>query len=394
MSILFDPITVAGMSLRNRIVRSATAESMATGDGLPTAELRRLYERLADGGTGLIISGLTAVNRAGRPTPWLSGAYADEIIPGWREITDAVHERGAKIAMQLAHCGRQALPRGVDEPPAVAPSSVPELVYFTRPQAMTEDDILQTIIDFGDAAARVKAAGFDAVQIHAAHGYLISGFMSPLTNRRRDRWGGTPENRFRFLSEVYRSVRERVGSSFPVLCKLNMDDFIGIGLTTRDSFPAAQRLAEMGLGALEISGGTSYESAPHVVRGGMPLDVVTRGRSLPVSLYLRMLLTVARLRAPFREAYFLPYASRLKPVLSIPLILVGGIRRPETAERILEGGDADLISMSRPLIREPGLPNRWLAGDRSPAECRSCNRCICESLQKNSVRCYLKSSVG
>ena len=212
-----------------------------------------------------------------------------------------------------------------------------------------------------------------------------------MTNRRRDDWGGTPERRSRFLSEVYRAVRERVGPDFPVLCKLNMDDFVWVGLTPRDSFPAARRLAEMGLDALEISGGVT-ETALSIVRGDVPLAIVARGRSPLVRLFLKISLGLAKRRTPFQEAYFLPYAEKLKATLNIPLILVGGIRRPEVAERILEAGQADLVSIARPLIREPGLPNRWLAGDRSPAQCQSCNRCIFEVLRGSSVKCHLRST--
>jgi len=393
MFVLFEPISLNGMALRNRIVKSATAENMATPEGLPTNDTRRFYERLAWGGAGLIITGYAYVNRVGQASPLQSGAHTDAIIPEWRKITDAVHERGAKIAMQIVHGGRQTKPKGVGGRQSVAPSAVPNLLYFTRPRPMTEDEIWQTVRDFGDAAARVKESGFDAVQIHAAHGYLLSGFLSPLTNRRRDDWGGDPERRFRFLSEVYRAVRQAVGVDFPVLCKLNIDDFALIGVTPRDSFPAARRLAQMGLDALEISGGI-WETSLNTWRGDAPVGILARGRSPLVRLYLRIAFGLQKLCTPFREAYFLPYAEKLKATLNIPLILVGGIRRPDVAEQILETGQADLISMARPLIREPDLPNKWWAGDRVAAECQSCNRCLCEIEQGNKLRCYLEGSEG
>lgn len=324
MSSPFEPTSLSGMALRNRLVKSATAENMATPEGVPTEDTRRFYERLARGGVGLIITGFAYVNQIGQSYPLQNGAHTDAIVPEWHRITAAVHERGGKIAMQIAHGGRQTKPKALGGRQPVAPSAVPNLLYFVRPRPMTEDEIRQTIRDFGEAAARIKAAGFDAVQIHAAHGYLVSSFLSPLTNRRRDGWGGDPERRFRFLAEVYRAVRQAVGPDFPVLCKLNVDDFVWIGLTPRDSFPAARRLAELGLDALEISGGM-METALNMSRGDAPTAIFGRDRSPLERLYLKVTLGVQKPRTRFREAYFLPYAEKLKPTLSIPLILVGGI---------------------------------------------------------------------
>jgi 2,4-dienoyl-CoA reductase-like NADH-dependent reductase (Old Yellow Enzyme family) len=390
MTSLYEPFSLGRMKLRNRIVKSATVENMATLAGMPTADTRRFYERLANGGAGLLITGFAYVNQAGQSMALQNGIHVDGVVPGWREIADAVHERGAKIAMQIAHGGRQTNVKELGGRQAAAPSAVPNLLYFTRPRAMTEEEIWQTIRDFGAAAGRVKAAGFDAVQIHAAHGYLISGFLSPLINRRRDDWGGDRERRFRFLAEVYRAVRQEVGPDFPVLCKLNMDEFVWVGLTPRDSFPAARSLAELGLDGLEISGGI-HETATSMSRGDAPVRVVGRNRSRLVQLYLWIAFNAQKPRSRPREAYFLPYAIQLKPTLSTPLILVGGLRRPETAESILAAGQADMISLARPLIREPGLPNRWIKGDRRPAQCQSCNRCLGEIVQSNKLRCYRRS---
>jgi 2,4-dienoyl-CoA reductase-like NADH-dependent reductase (Old Yellow Enzyme family) len=390
MSLLFEPFTIQGMTLKNRLVRSATQENTASLGGVPTDDARRLYRRLARGGAGLIVTGHAYVNRAGQAALLQNGAHTDAAVAAWRPIIEAVHEHGARIAMQIAHGGRQAQSHSLGRR-ALAPSAVPNFVEFSWPRSMTEGEIEQTVQDFGAAAGRVKAAGFDAVQIHAAHGYLIAGFLSPLTNRRRDGWGGDPERRFRFLAEVYRAVRREVGPTFPVLCKLNLKDFFFGGLSPRESFLAAHRLAEMGLDALEISGGI-YETGLHTTRGD-PFMPLAREQKNPLK---RLLLEVAlRLEAPrtgFEEAYFLPYAVELKASLPIPLILVGGIRRPEVAEAILEAGHADLISMSRPLIREPGLPNRWLAGNREPAQCVSCNQCLRAPMLGGRLQCYWKGT--
>ena len=387
MSILFEPSLIGRMTLKNRIVKSAFMENMATPDGQPTEDTLRYYERLARGGVGLIITGMAYVNRVGKGQPLQHGAHADAMIPAWRRITDSVHQLGGKIAMQLVHCGRQANPKALSGQQAVAPSAMPNPYYLTQSRAMTGDEIVRTIKDFGDAAARVKEAGFDAVQVHGAHGYLVSSFFSPLTNRRRDEWGGDAERRFRFPSEVYQSIRRAVGPDFPVLYKMNANDFIWNGLTPRESFPAAHRLAELGVDALELSGGI-FETFLHTSRGGLPADLIALDHSPIVRQCLVAVFRLQKMFIPFKEAYFHPYAAKLKPTLKIPLILVGGIRTLETAERILKIGAADFISMARPLVREPDLPNKWLSGRRVAAQCSSCNRCAGEEDRGNKAKCY------
>jgi 2,4-dienoyl-CoA reductase-like NADH-dependent reductase (Old Yellow Enzyme family) len=384
MCLLFEPLALKGITLRNRIVKSALRENTAAPDGLPTDATLCLYERWAHGGAGLLITGDAYVSKAGQAATRQHGVHTDAIVPAWREIINAVHRSGARIAMQLNHGGRQIKPGGRPGRRAVAPSASPNLLYFSWARRMSEEEIWQAVQDFGTAAARARAAGFDAVEIHAAHGYLISSFLSPLTNRRRDDWGGGAERRFRFLAEVYRAVRAKVGEDFPVLCKLNVDDFVVVGLSPEQSSAIARWLAGMGLDALEISGGIA-ETATWMARGGFPADIVGRGRSQLARLYLR---AAGSIRPSFEEAYFLPYAGRLEPVLDIPVILVGGIRDPRTAEEILERGIADLIAMGRPLIREPALPNKWAADSREAAQCRSCNRCLAEMDQGSPLKCY------
>ena len=385
--ILFAPYRLNTLEIKNRIVKSATLENMADPGGMPTGDMRRFYERLARGGAGLIITGYAYVNEAGRSYPLQSGIHHDGVVVHWRGITDAVHEAGGRIAMQIAHGGRQVKPSAPGRRRSLAPSVFPDLVNFTLPRQMTGQEILQTIRDFGDAAARVKEAGFDAVQIHGAHGYLISAFLSPLMNRRHDEWGGDPEGRFRFLAEVYQAVRNAVGPGFPVLYKLNMTELVPFGTTPRQSFPAATRLAQLGLDAIEISGGIN-EMILGMMRGKSCAGILRRGRNALAKGYITAVLKLEERLLPFKEAYFLPYAERLKPALDIPLILVGGIRSPETAGRIIASGTADLVSLARPLIREPGLPDRWMKGDLRPAQCVSCNRCVGEVDQGNKVRCY------
>jgi 2,4-dienoyl-CoA reductase-like NADH-dependent reductase (Old Yellow Enzyme family) len=387
--VLCAEAAIGHLRLKNRIVKSATHTNMANADGSPGETLPRHYAQLAKGGAGLIVAGFAYVNKAGQSYPRQEGIHRDWLIPAWRRITELVHEHGGRIALQIAHGGRQIQSKLLGRR-AVGPSAFPNLMYFTPTRPMTACEIEETIRDFGLAAGRAKEAGFDAVQIHAAHGYLISSFLSPLTNWRRDEWGGDVNRRFRFLAEVYAAVRRRVGPRFPVLVKLNLDDFLWFGLQAKESFLAAHRLAALGVDGIEISGGVN-ESGAFMSRGGLPLQVLGRGRTLPARLYLRVAGWMIRPRDELREAYFLPLAGRLKPHLKVPLILVGGIRSLDMAEEILQRHKADFISLARPLIREPDLPNRWAAGDCRPAQCISCNLCLGEMERGSAVRCFAAS---
>lgn len=386
-TLLFAPCNLKDMLLRNRIIKSAQHENMATPEGLPTDESRRFYERLAAGGAGLIITGITYVSESGQSFRFQNGINKDRAIIEWRKVTDAVHEHGGKIAMQIAHGGRQIKSRELGGRKSLAPSAFPDLVWFTLPRPMTETEIFQTIQDFGDAAARVKEAGFDAVQIQGAQGFLVSSFLSRLTNRRRDEWGGDFDHRFRFLAEVYLAVRKSVGPDFPVLYKVNIKDYVPFGITARESFSAVRRLAELGVDAIQISAGI-FETYIGSIRGDSFSAIISRDRSRLTSLYLKSVMGLERLFMPLREAYFFHYAQELRKTVKIPLILAGGIRSPESAEKIIASGFVDFVAMARPLVREPDLPNKWLKGDRQPAQCVSCNRCLGEVEQGNKLKCY------
>ncbi|HEY9246728.1 MAG TPA: hypothetical protein VIO11_07785, partial [Candidatus Methanoperedens sp.] len=216
---------------------------------------------------------------------------------------------------------------------------------------------------------------------------LVSSFLSRLTNRRRDEWGGDFDHRFRFLAEVYLAVRKSVGPDFPVLYKVNIKDYVPFGITAHESFSAVRRLAELGVDAIQISAGI-FETYIGSIRGDSFSAIISRDRSRLASLYLKSVMGLERLFMPLREAYFFHYAQELRKTVKIPLILAGGIRSPESAEKIIESGFVDFVAMARPLVREPDLPNKWLEGDRQPAQCVSCNRCLGEVEQGNKLKCY------
>ncbi len=368
-TVLFEPIHISGLELKNRFVRSATFEGMGTFEGRPTERLKDLYFRLAEGGVGLIVTGLAHVdgyknlpNIEGLPFPLAMDD--DTHINDWTEIVEGVHERGAKIAMQLTHLGRQDIPQ-LREP--IAPSAVPLEKSHVIPREMTVDEIHELVDKFARSCGRAKEAGFDAVQLHGCHGYLISNFISPYANRRSDKYGGSTENRTRFVREILEKAKELAGHEFPILMKMNGDDFLFGGLEIEEAVRVAQIIVEAGIDAVEMSGGTDSDNPSRI--------------------------SVPGIRKPEDEAYFKSFASKLKQQIEIPVLLVGGNRSHGSASKLVASGITDLISMSRPFIREPHLIKRWKDGDLRKSRCISCNRCR-ENLTKHPLQCYEEMPLG
>ena len=267
-NLLFTPMEINGMQLKNRLVRSATYEHMATEDGKATDQLINFYSKLAKGGVGLIILGATYVQDNGHGLPCQIGISNDDHIPGLKKLVDEIHDQDAKVALQLYHAGRQTTSTVIGGQTPIAPSAIePDPLYNTSPREMTEEEINETINAFGAAAIRSKEAGFDAIQLHAAHGYLLSQFLSPHTNRRTDEWGGNTENRMRFVTEVNNSVRDAVGDAYPVLIELSVEEGLENGITLDEAGNIALRLSQLGIDAIEISGGTSVDTAFLICRG-------------------------------------------------------------------------------------------------------------------------------
>ncbi|NVL90149.1 MAG: NADH:flavin oxidoreductase [Desulfobacterales bacterium] len=366
MAELFDEIKINGMTLKNRSVRSATWTGMAE-DGRCSTRLIELMEDLAQGEVGLIITGFAYVLPNGQALIRQLGIDDDAVIPDLLRLTRRVHAANGKIAMQIVHAGVQTVLRERKGSPIWGPSAVHDRLFKKMPKAMTQREIKETVHAFARAADRVKRTGFDAVQLHAAHGYLVSQFLSPLKNRRTDKYGGPIENRARFLFEVYRAVRKMVGRDFPVLIKLNTKDFVRGGFQEKDALFVAKRLDEMGIDAIETSGG-----------------VPAAGDSGPAR---------AKIRSTKDEAYFLPLAKKIKKHISTPIILVGGIRSLKAVNHVLKTGAADLVSMSRPLIREPSLIRRWKGGNRKKAKCISCNQCFGAARSYEGIYCAVERRI-
>ena len=358
MSALFEPFRIGAMEISNRFVRSATTSYWSDGHGIVRPEIIDLYCRLAGGGVGLIVKGHMYVVESGKAHRGMAGISSDVHVPMLRKLTEDVHEHGGKIVAQINHAGIHSLtdPAGPSE----------YIKDGLKARALSSEEVRGIVEAFGEAAERAVAAGFDGVQIHGAHGYLISQFLSRLVNRRADEWGGSLENRMRLLLEVYDEIRGSVGGNIPVLLKMNCDDFSPRGFTVDDSLRVAEAICRRGLDALEISGGGV---------GGRS-ELKARARSFDPEL---------------EEAAFAGHAMRIrKATKQTPMALVNGIRTYRCMEAIVEKGVADLISMSRPFIREPDLVKRIRAGQEA-AKCTSCDACGSrEVFGKMMLRCHLE----
>ena len=328
-----------GSRLKNRLAKSAMSEALGTTDNHATEALVRLYGRWAAGGIGLLITGNAMIDRRALGEPNNVAIEDDSDMPLLQRWAAAGQADGTQLWVQLNHPGRQS-PKGLNAE-NVSPSAVPFSpalqAFFAPPRALTEDEIVALIQRFARSAGIVKRAGFSGVQIHAAHGYLVSQFLSPLTNQRSDQWGGSAENRRRFVLEVYRAMRAEVGPTFPIGIKLNSADFQQGGFSEDESMAVIQALHEEGIDLVELSGGT-YEAPA--------MSDQKRHRASTLA----------------REAYFLEFAEKVRAAVPVPLMVTGGFRSLGGMATALSSGAMDLIGLARGLAIEPDLPQRLLAG--------------------------------
>jgi 2,4-dienoyl-CoA reductase-like NADH-dependent reductase (Old Yellow Enzyme family) len=381
---LCDPITLGGISLPNRIVKSAMVEGLADAQGRATDRLVTLYEAWAKAGVGLCITGMAYVLDGWSLTPHELGMHDDAVIDPFRRVTQAVHRHGGRIFVQLCHAPPQILRSKARRLGSLAPSPGLNRTNLLQDRALFEWEILEIAGAFGAAARRAREAAADGIELHGAHGYLISRFLSPRHNRRRDRWGGSREARLELLRVIMTEVHRQAGTDFPVLLKLNAHDGEAGGLTLDESVVMAQTLPAWGIHGIEVSAGTADVGLSfYPNKGGVPLDLgkAFLAKEFP---WLRPVLPLAgpvlarmsRRVALGQEGYFGTEARRFAEALEIPVIQVGGIRTRETAERILAESRVALVALGRPLVRRPSLPSDWQAG-RDPAPgCTSCNRCF------------------
>ena len=357
MADIFTPWRINDLTIPNRLVRSATWEGMAGDDGVPSHDSINLTAELAEGGVGLVITGYAFVRPEGRGLFRQTGAHIDAMIGPLARMSDAVHQNGGLVALQIVHAGGQTMSSWIGQNP-VGPSAMVHPSFNAQVvEELREEQIWEIVGAFAAAAARAQAAGFDAVQLHGAHGYLINQFLSPNTNLRGDQWGGPLANRARFALEVLKACRQAVGPRYPLFIKLNSHDAFAGGLELHDAVEVARMLDQAGIDAIEVSGG---------VPGG--------GKLSPSRV----------VKTPEDEGYFLEHALAIKAVVRCPVISVGGWRSRSRVEAALDRVDA--VSMSRPFIRQPNLANLWKSGGPDQATCISCNGCFVVG-RKQGIAC-------
>jgi 2,4-dienoyl-CoA reductase-like NADH-dependent reductase (Old Yellow Enzyme family) len=394
-SVVFTPGRIGRLEIKNRLVRSATYENGATGKGEVSDFLVDLYRALAKGGVGLIITSVTSVYSKALHFHLGMRADDDSFMPTLKRIPRAVKQGSpdCKVMLQLGHPGRQVVHREntakmlpllppaflsyirkhpeIMRPPAeavhevepTAPSAVYDATFDRTPRALTPEEIGKIIEAYAEGVRRAQEAGFDGVQLHAAHGYLLSSFLSPRTNRREDQYGGSTENRTRIVKEIYQSARRKVENGFPILIKMNTTDFLPGGIDLDEAICVGTALSEAGFTAIETSGGM-WESCTRTREelGWLPV-VLAESRT--------------GIGTKDQEAYFLPGAKAIKEKTNATVILVGGLKSLSRIEEVLGSRVVDFISLCRPLIRQPDLPNLWRSGEGpDKAECISCNACL------------------
>jgi 2,4-dienoyl-CoA reductase-like NADH-dependent reductase (Old Yellow Enzyme family) len=341
---VFSPGQIGTMTVKNRLVRSATMIAAAE-EGRPSEQYIEIYRELARGGVAVIITGFMIPTRADARYARQIFVYDDDHIPGLRRLAEAIHEtdRECRLVAQIGHSGETVSPSGVKWP----------FPWKRKSRALTTDEVDAIVADFADAIWRVKTAGFDGVELHGAHAYLLSSFLSPLTNKRTDRYGGSLEKRVHIVRAIMDRARERVGPDFPILIKVNSDDNATRGIQPGNFSALANEIVKTGVLAIDVSGNDCLKE-----------DVETTED----------------------EAYFFPGAKTL--AFKTPIILTGGNRSIDHMEKLLNTSEIDFFGMARPLIREPDLPDRWLEGSgEESSACISCNGCFAAIMQGKTAYC-------
>lgn len=372
-SLLFTPVTLGPLTLRNRSIRSAAFESMCPGN-VPSPQLLAYHCSVAAGGVGMTTVAYAAVTRSGLSFDrqlWMR----PEIVPGLRELTDAVHAEGAAASIQLGHCGNMSH-KSICGCLPVGASSGFNLYSPTFVRGLRADELPEMAKAYGRSVCLAREAGFDAVEIHAGHGYLISQFLSPSTNHRKDEFGGTLANRMRFMEMVMEEVMKAAGNDMAVLVKMNMRDGFRGGMELDESLQVARKLQELGAHALVLSGGFVSKAPMYVMRGEMPIRTMTHYMTCWWLKYgVRLVGKYMIPSVPFREAYFLEDALKFREALDIPLVYVGGLVSRQKIEEVLNHG-FEAVQMGRALLKEPDFVNRMRREENARCNCRHSNYCI------------------
>lgn len=386
----FDPVRIAKLELKNRFIKTATYEGMCK-DGIPTPQLAEHHERIAQGGAAMTTVAYGAVNPDGRTHA--EQMYMHQgIIPHLKELTGRVHKAGSAASLQLTHCGYFTQNSELSQKKPLSPSRTLNKYGLFKglicSKSMSEADLSFTRDSFGKAALLAKEAGFDAVEIHMGHGYLLSQFISPSTNRRTDKYGGSIENRMRFPLEVTESVRRAVGEGFPIFCKLNLsDDFRG-GLTIGESVNMAKLLQSSPADALVLSGGFTSRTPFFLMRGDVPLwQMIKAEKSPAMKLAMGVFGKFIIRKYEFEENFFLPLSRKIRAAVDMPLVYLGGVVSAKGVDEIMKEG-FDMIAIGRALIHDPDFILKIKENQDHVSLCNHCNICVAE-MDRGGVRCVL-----
>ena len=390
----FAPWTLRGLELKNRFIKAATFEGHCPG-GRPDREgLAAFHDAFAKGGVGLCTVSYGSVEPGGR-TFDDQMCLQDDILDDLKYVTDTIHQRDAKAAIQLAHCGGLSKWSGWTGRRARGPSAgfnaMGAFIGSPLIRAFKADELKQLAGQYASAATRAVRAGFDALELHMGHGYLLSQFLCPRINKRRDDYGGSQENRARFPIEVLTAVREAVGDAVPIIVKLNLRDGFRGGVELVDSVPFARQLQDSGADALVLSGGFSGRNAMYLFRGPTFVEELIKVQRRRVD---RMIYRMARpsLRStPFEELYFMEHASEVRKAVTLPLICVGGVQSLASVHRAL-AETYDAVQLGRALIHDPALVNHYRDGEKTESGCTVCNLCVAE-MDRDGVKCVLNDAL-
>lgn len=372
-SIAFTKTQIGGLVVPNRFVRSATYEAMADERGLPTQRLFDHFVKLARGGCGLIVAGSTYVTQKGRGHRFQAGMVTDEQVDAWRRAFAQVHKANGLIAVQLNHAGLESRPKYNGGFPGAGPTAT-----SPKSKEMTVDDIEEVVDAFIAAGKRAFSAGADAIQLHAAHGYLLAEFISPLWNKRTDAFGGDVSRRFEVVRRILVGLRKELPAKFPIFIKMNGHDIEGGGVTLETALQTAKMAVAAGVDALEVSSGSGRK--PYSVMGDMPLSELYPDPSRRQKMEKRF----ADIK--FSPMFNIDYAAKVKEAVNVPIISVGGFRNVDDVNSVIAAGKCDMVSLSRPFIRNTSIVNEFKKGNAST--CVNCNRCLFKTLEDKPLRCW------
>lgn len=394
-NMIFEPIHLGGIALKNRIIRSATHDGLADNNGGVSDELIRKYAYLAKNDVGCIITGYAAVSANGMsPYPRMLRIDSDNLIDNYKQLTEAVHQYNTPIVLQIAHCGRQTSSKAIGCQ-KVAPTAKRHLFYPDKAKALDEKEIYDIIYDFSNAAVRAERAGFDAVQLHCGHGYLLHDFLSGYGNKRTDKWGGSLQNRCRIVCEIIRMIKQK--TKLPVWIKMSASDNRRGGMNIDDSVQIAKILERSGCDCIEVSCGTVEDGMNTMRSRMMPMDAVFRFREPCASFppaFGKFALAAANFINPLikqpqpLENFNVENAAAIKNAVSIPIIVVGGIHKLDDIRNIINHHYADCVSMCRAFICEPNLVHKFKSGQQDDAKCIMCNYCGLV-IEKESTKCLM-----